>query len=369
MAHKAGQKICILTQMGYSANAGSTLNAFALASRFVNDYDTDVRVISYGQTYKREVIDGVNYLQLKKRSNSVFLFLLHSLNSVIILSYLFRGYSYIIYGVPHCRVSLLVFSRLLRRRLILRSTMLGDDDLYSIKRNLFVTWYAIKNSTLAYYWAINPQFEKIALDLNYPNVLTVSQGCRFRFDGRLISRNYEKVLSYLSVGHMIYRKGFSDIADVVQKHKLDLTIVGHHDESIPESLSHLREEMSSIRRSLQGFAKLVGPRTDVERFYQECDIFLHFASQEGLPNVVIEAMNFGCVPVVKRLPGIEGYLIEHGINGFLFDSVEDAQQIVSNIENNKYNLEKISLNAINTIKEKFSMSRTSLLILEKLGNV
>ena len=367
MEIKNTKKICFLTQMNYESCAGSTLNAYSIARHLVKA-NISVSMLSYGSSYRMTSTNGVKSLNLLKRSGGPTAVLVHLLNIIVIVNYLIRGYTFIIYGVPHGRAVVLILSRILRRPIILRSTMLGDDDLYSIRANLPFTWYCLNKSRFLY-WAITPEFEKIARKFSNVNTLYLTQGCRFEVSMSTRAKIINRELSYLSVGHLIFRKGFGDIVEVLSSKRINLTIVGHNDLTVPKSLFHLRNEMTLLRSKLEGRAKIVGPNENIGSFYENNDVLLHFALQEGLPNVVIEAMAHGCIPVVRRLPGIEGILIKHEINGFLFDSLHHAKEIISNIEGNKYDLRAISQAASLTIERSFSMRETAATIIKFLDDI
>jgi glycosyltransferase involved in cell wall biosynthesis len=57
---------------------------------------------------------------------------------------------------------------------------------------------------------------------------------------------------------------------------------------------------------------------DVPELISRHDVFLFPTIYEGSPIALIEAMAGGCVPVVSRLPGITDWIVEDGINGYLF---------------------------------------------------
>ena len=114
---------------------------------------------------------------------------------------------------------------------------------------------------------------------------------------------------------------------------------------------------------------LIGPQENIHEYFKSKHILLHFALQEGLPNVVIEAMANGCIPVVRRLPGIEGFLIEDKKNGFLFDTVDEAIEIILNIKNDNYDLEEIAACARSTIGSRFSMKNTAKVLVRSLHRV
>ena len=139
MEIKTSQKICFFTQMSLSTCAGSTVNALSVAQQ-IKGCNNHLRLLCYGKSYNFQSKDGLKTWELMLRPNGFRRYVIHLLNGLIIFSYLVRGYTFILYGVPHCRSLVLLYSRLIGRPVVLRSTMLGDDDLDSIKLNLPRRW-------------------------------------------------------------------------------------------------------------------------------------------------------------------------------------------------------------------------------------
>jgi len=67
----------------------------------------------------------------------------------------------------------------------------------------------------------------------------------------------------------------------------------------------------------------------VEDYYRAADLFILPSQNEGLPNVVLEAMSCGLSCVVSRISGTDD-LIDHGDSGMLFD-VNDEQSFIDAI--------------------------------------
>ena len=116
--------------------------------------------------------------------------------------------------------------------------------------------------------------------------------------------------------------------------------------------------MRNLRIKLSPIASINGPSRDIENVYEKHDILLHFAFKEGLPNVVIEAMSKGCLVFVRNLPGISPFLIKDGINGILFETIDEAKVKLKRLLDYDYDLDHISSMARNTIRERFSIKST-----------
>jgi glycosyltransferase involved in cell wall biosynthesis len=96
---------------------------------------------------------------------------------------------------------------------------------------------------------------------------------------------------------------------------------------------------AGLREKLQMLARREGMERDIllhdfspalDRYYRAVDLFILPSLNEGLPNVVLEAMSCGLPCVVTRISGTED-LIRHQSSGMLFD-VNDEQSFIAAIE-------------------------------------
>ncbi|QEC68026.1 glycosyltransferase family 4 protein [Panacibacter ginsenosidivorans] len=96
--------------------------------------------------------------------------------------------------------------------------------------------------------------------------------------------------------------------------------------------------------------------TDTEKFYNNIDILLMCSKNEGLGRVTIEAMSYN-VPVIGYNNAGTAEIIEHNYNGLLYNgTVNDLYEKMESSYNNKY-LAEIKKNALNTVKEKFTIEQ------------
>jgi glycosyltransferase involved in cell wall biosynthesis len=104
---------------------------------------------------------------------------------------------------------------------------------------------------------------------------------------------------------------------------------------------------------------------DLLKKYHESDIFILPSYSEGMPNVLLEAMSCGLVVVGSDIPGIIEN-ITHLHNGFLFShNNKNLYNILTNILDNKFNINLIKSNA-----RKFIVSeRSNTLIYNKISNL
>ncbi len=82
---------------------------------------------------------------------------------------------------------------------------------------------------------------------------------------------------------------------------------------------------------LSDIIEFLPPRKDVENVYNEADIYCLPSIYEGFPNVLCEAMACG-LPVVASRVCDNPFIVEDGVNGFLFDPhnpADMAQKIIA----------------------------------------
>ena len=77
------------------------------------------------------------------------------------------------------------------------------------------------------------------------------------------------------------------------------------------------------------------------------DIFLFPSTLEGLPNVLVEALSMGAVPVASNLESGVTDIIENGVNGILVEpgNVDDFSNAILNLYNNPGRLRFLKSNA------------------------
>lgn len=89
---------------------------------------------------------------------------------------------------------------------------------------------------------------------------------------------------------------------------------------------------------------------------KKSDIFLHLNnSTEGFGIALYEAMSQGCIPIAPDIP-INNEIIINGYNGFLYENVSEIEQILIEIRLfNPDQIQTLSNNANQSIKNKYSI--------------
>ena len=86
-------------------------------------------------------------------------------------------------------------------------------------------------------------------------------------------------------------------------------------------------------------------------FWRKTDVFLSISDFEGCSLAMLEAMSFGCVPIVTNVSGVDE-IVEDKVNGFVCP-IGNMEKIVDSIElAANMNIKHMEKNAQKTIREK-----------------
>jgi len=77
--------------------------------------------------------------------------------------------------------------------------------------------------------------------------------------------------------------------------------------------------------------QFIGNTFEIEKYFKASDIFILPSYKEGMPNALLEAMATGLCCIVTQLPGATDFLIQDGINGFLFDK-GDSENLANKLK-------------------------------------
>jgi glycosyltransferase involved in cell wall biosynthesis len=171
-------------------------------------------------------------------------------------------------------------------------------------------------------------------------------------------------LTFITVGSLTKRKNQILILNTLNKLKLlynisiKLFIIGDGEE---------KDNLISFvnNNNLNTNVIFVGSTSEVEKYLQNSDYFILTSKDEGLPYVLLEAQRNG-LPIISTNVGGISEIIIHEHNGFIIDfEVDNLIELIIQIHQKKYNYKFLSINSLNTFKQKFN----SKAMLEKYFNV
>ncbi len=171
----------------------------------------------------------------------------------------------------------------------------------------------------------------------------------------LIKKSFDNVLKLLYIGRIEKNKGFDEIIQMLKntyslgRFKFILCGTGPYLNYVSESCKEIMGVDFEYRGIVQGRTK--------ENIYKETHIFLLPSYFEGLPNALLESMNYGLVPICTNVGAIPNVIIDNK-NGFIIplkDSRTLGNKITELLANRNLAI-NISKSARETIIKNYSIS-------------
>lgn len=238
------------------------------------------------------------------------------------------------------------FSTNCKKRMVLYnphgfSFLMQDNS--KIKR--LVYWLIEKVSTIKKCTIIgcsNGEYEE-ALKLT-KNAICINNGIDIqKLESETNHLQYSKVdydnLKICTIGRIGYQKNpkqFNEIAEKFPKFKF--TWIGDGD---------LKEELTSKNIEITGWKR----REEVLKILNDNDVFILTSLWEGLPISLLEAMYLKKICIVSNCIGNRDVIINNE-NGFIFNDIEEIEEIIKSINNN---YEKICIQAKNDIINNYNI--------------
>lgn len=236
------------------------------------------------------------------------------------------------------------FSMLLEYYPVLKNSR----KLVSLKR---MEKYVLNEVTKVCFVAKNPMDKFILLHPDFPskNVSFIYNGLK-DITTPLRNSNKNAVLRLCCVGSITTRKGQDLLINALKEldedilRKIHVTFVGD---------GPIREELESISNKYYLPVTFVGYSKNVDKYLNECDIFVLPSRDEGFPISILEAMRKGIPVISTKVAGIPE-MIENGISGLLIEpSVHDLKNVFSSIFN--YDWAEMGNRSRKLFLEKFSI--------------
>lgn len=270
-------------------------------------------------------------------------------------------------------------------KIIFQSTLEGDDDpktLVSPKgtKNYFRK-KAITSANL--YHAINPTFlqewDTLKTKKNQNTILMVQGLNTAKFNTNQRHKNKESVseanLSLLSVGFIIKRKGFEELFEKLSTLTIPFKYQIATNPQLPKNFDAktMKIEMDNLmaygKELLGEKLSFLYPKEGIQTVYANADILILNSMAEGTPNVILEAMACGVIPVVRELPGFKDFIIKDGVTGFLYSDIDKLESILNKLFNNRELMQQVSVNASQFAQQNFSFERVWSEVQKEIDNV
>ena len=165
-----------------------------------------------------------------------------------------------------------------------------------------------------------------------------------------VSRN-EKLIS---IGRLEYQKNYEFLVKELSGQDIPLIIYGSGSK---------RVELLKLSKSLNVNLEIIDSISNSEliNILKNIKYFVLPSHYEGNPKALLEAMSAGCIVFASNINN-HNEIINHRVNGFLFDlhrgSLNDIlNQVINNSNFKKEELETISMNAVKTVNDEYSISK------------
>jgi len=214
-------------------------------------------------------------------------------------------------------------AKLLGIKIVLKSTLMGIDDLKNISESrrinkFFLRMVDINNALSSPMARINRE------TINKDNVVIIPN---MVLCPSLPPSRQEKCNQALVVGAVRERKGTHIaleffIKNFANKPEAKLLIIGPYGENVDNEyykkcLAAIPEEHLS---KIEFFGQLT--HNSVLECYRTSKVLMLFSEAEGMPNAVIEAMAYNCIPIVTPIGGIMKDIISNPSEGIILESLD-----------------------------------------------
>jgi glycosyltransferase involved in cell wall biosynthesis len=242
-----------------------------------------------------------------------------------------------LHGFSSKSILVIIISKILGKRIVLKMTSYGHDDPISIKSNnrLMFSFYSLCDA----YIGIAPIFQKkyieSGLDLkkyfHIPNGVDTSvfspvNGLKEKFFLRLKYNIPSELKLILFVGHFSKEKAADHLLDVWLNKvyqvfpKSGIIFIGNDDTNSFEVDKVLIDALKSKVKEFTGKNIFFIKNThDIEEFYKLSDVYVLTSSREGLPNSLLEAMSCQLPVISTKLNGVTDWILKHNIDGKLYN--------------------------------------------------
>ncbi len=350
-------------------------------AKYMADDGKKVTVITFTQAefeYPNLTIKSIKTPKWYKNSGKIYK-LFRLLYSPIIFIRITRAIKQEDFGLVHCipgfsNITALVIlaCKIVRKPIIVETTLFGSDDPFSAAKGLFSSLKRSIFKQVDGVVSISPLLDKVCEDAGFseqhryiiPNSIDVD---KFRPEvdknklRELLGVNeFSRILLY--VGILRERKGVADLIYGFKsmEDKLGnccLVLVGPTDKDAEniEYTQYLRDTVE--RLGLTDKILFIGESQNVDLWMKASDLFLFASQREGFGTVLIEAMSTGLPVVTTNIEGITNYIIENKVDGCIVENSAEIFDVVKEILDNPSVYDELSRNARKNSMEKFNISK------------
>ena len=178
-----------------------------------------------------------------------------------------------------------------------------------------------------------------------------------------IKKMSKKNINLICVGNINEHKGYDFLINELIKNSVNcnLYIIGkklHTQKKLNHRLKILKQRFEKSSKNKIHFLGFKNEKI-IKKYFDKSDLFILPSYSEGCPNVILEAMSYGCLVMASDVGGIPN-IIKHNKNGFIFKHKKNNffkiyKMIISK---NLQELRKISKVAKKSVEKKFGNKKT-----------
>lgn len=220
----------------------------------------------------------------------------------------------------------LLLGAVLRKKIILKTTLLGSDDFDTLSKT---KGWSLKKKLINYI-ETNAVLSKKAREINSKyipssKIKLIPNGVKLQAN---LNSFEDRKQNFCYVGLVCERKRtyesikyFADVFSDLPEAKM--LIVGPYNgvkNNIEFDESYVKKCFDLIKsKKIQDKVVFTGliSKEETQKILNKSKALLFFSSKEGLPNVVLEAMSNNCVPLVSELDGVSAEIFDDGRHGFI----------------------------------------------------
>jgi glycosyltransferase involved in cell wall biosynthesis len=288
-----------------------------------------------------------------------------------------------LHGFSSRSALIIILSKVFRKKVILKLTSFGHDDLDSVKRKGWLLYYCY--SLVDAYIGISPIFEKSFLKIKRDskryhripngvdtNLFTPVKGNKEKILLRSKLGLPADINLILFVGHFSLEKSAIHLLSawlrLQEKHSTSqsgIVFIGSMDKNNFEVETEVVNTIRSQSKQFINNKVFFLEKTDrIEEYYQAADIYVLPSMREGLPNTLLEAMSCAVPVISTRLIGITDWIIDNNVDGFLYEpgDIDGLYLLLEKLLSDVPLRNNIGFNARKTIQSRFDISITAMQI-------
>ena len=372
---------------------GAGINAFNLAKEFLK-LDYKVRVVSFRRENHSvfDNIEGIDIVRIPYNDIKIIRLLCYFIIIPIFTYYLSKSNLAIVFGPLQGYMSLFISGKVLRTKVVFRSTMYGVDDLSSLNNKFGSKLYklrqkinglmgsyisqsiAMTESFVNEYKTSIPIFESVQ-GVNTEKFKPISVFEKLDLREQLNIDIDKKTKIILSIGYVIERKGYREVFNSLAKFEDEnflYIVIGKYKPKESEYMYLENENMQTLHKYGKNLLKtkilFIGECDNVEDYYKIADLFILNSKKEGMPNVLLEAMSSSLPVIVTSLPGVDNYITKNNVNALVVCENQSLNNALHLLFKNKKLASNLANNARKFIQEKYDFSYVAKQMLKKLLN-